>query len=388
MKSVLIPLTMIIALSFSLFPNPVLLAHTFSENENAIFLTMINKIKGETQLVARDFSNNTQQAQDHAKAAEELFTQKDPVVNTSWTYEISERNPRVTADLLHSLNDLKTTIASSSSNSNSSSVQSKVTNIGNLLDEAVSVRISKDLIDNPKTQALVLANFGNEIYNNYGAALALPPSTVANMGGMSMPGMSMPSKGSSMNMNASSGSGMSGMSMPSKGSSMNMNASSGSGMSGMSMPSKGSSMNMNASSGSGMSETALTNAMNQSPATIKNLTAYQTAESLAAVAQQVFDKNLKPIAPANATNYNSNIANYLDQLKNAVNNKSSFMNVMELVHGKLHPTLITAYNLRLSMPGMSMPSKGSSMNMNASSGSGMSGMSMPSKGSSMNMNKQ
>jgi hypothetical protein len=201
------------------------------------------------------------------------------------------------------------------------------------------------------------------------------------MAGMSMSGMSM----SGMSM---SGMSMSGMSMPSKGSSMNMNASSGKGMSGMSMPSKGSSMNMNASSGKGMSGTALTNAMNQSPATIKNLTAYQTAESLAAVAQQVFDKNLKPIAPANATNYNSNIANYLVQLKNAVNNKSSFMNVMELVHGKLHPTLITAYNLRLSMPGMSMPSKGSSMNMNASSGSGMSGMSMPSKGSSMNMNKQ
>jgi hypothetical protein len=323
MQIVAVPLSILIVLSFLLFPNPVLLAHTFSENENALFLTMINKIKAETQLVTHDFSNNTEQAQEHAKAAEGLFSQKDPVVNTTWTKEISERNPRVTVDLLHSLNDLKTTTASPSSNSNSSSVQSKVTNIGNLLDEAVSVRISKDLIDNPKTQALVLANLGNEIYNNYGAALGLPPSTVANMGGMSMSGMNMPSKGASMNMNTSSGNGMSAM-----------NA--------MSEPS----------------------AMNQSPATIRNLTAYQTAESLAAVGQQVFDNNLKPIAPTNATNSNSNIANYLNQLKNAVNNKSSFMNVMELVHVKLHPTLIGAYNLRLSMPGMNMPSKGASMNMN------------------------
>jgi hypothetical protein len=201
MQIVAVPLSILIVLSFLIFSNPVLLAHTFSENENALFLTMINKIKAETQLVAHDFSNNTKQAQDHANAAEALFTQKDPVVNTTWTAEISERNPRVTADLLHSLNDLKTNTASPSSNSNSSSVQSKVTNIGNLLDEAVSVRISKDLIDNPKTQALVLANLGNEIYNNYGAALGLPPSTVANMGGMSMPGMNMPSKGASMNMN-------------------------------------------------------------------------------------------------------------------------------------------------------------------------------------------
>ena len=217
-----------------MFPNPVLLAHTFSENENALFLTMINKIKAETQLVAHDFSNNTEQAQDHAKAAEELFTQKDPVLNTTWTTEISERNPRITADLLHYLNDLKT----SPSNSNSSSVQSKVTNIGNLLDEAVSVRISKDLLYTPKTQALVLANLGNEIYNNYGAALELPATTTG-----------LPAVANSV-----------------------------------------------------------TNAMNHSPATIKNLTAYQTAESLAGVARQVFDENLKPITLANAT---TGIANYL-----------------------------------------------------------------------------
>ena len=139
---------------------------------------------------------------------------------------------------------------------------------------------------------------------------------------------------------------------------------------------------------SGMNAMSQPSAMNQSPATIKNLTAYQTAQSMAAVAQQVFDKNLKPIAPANATNSNNNIANYLNQLKNAVNNRASFMNVMELVHVKLHPTLIGAYNLRLSMPRMNMPSKGASMNMNTSSGNGMSGMNMPSKGASMNMNKQ
>src|SRR5215472_2453405 len=205
MQKVTIPLSIVIVLSFLVSSNPVLLAHTFSENENALFLTMINKIKAETQLAAHDFSNNTKQAQDHANAALALFTQNDPVVNTTWTKEISERNPRVTTHLLHSLNDLKTTMASSPSSSSSSTVQSKVTNIGNLLDEAVSVRISKDLLDNPKTQALVLANLGNEIYSNYGNALGLPPSTVASMAGMSMP--SKPS----MNMNTSSGNGMSGM---------------------------------------------------------------------------------------------------------------------------------------------------------------------------------
>jgi hypothetical protein len=262
--------------------NSVLYAHTFSENENALFLTMTDNIKAETQLVVRDFSNNTQQAQEHAKIASELLTQHDPVVNTTWTSEISERNPRVATDLLHSLNDLNNMVASSSSLANSTSIQSKVTDIGNLLDEAVSVRISKDLIDNPKTQALALANLGNEIYNCYGNALGLPPRMIASMGGMNMSGMNP-----------------------------------------MSGPAT----------------------MNQNNPPIKNITAYETAQSLSTVAQQTFSRDLKPIAPANATSSTANIEKYADQLKNAVNNKASFMNIMELVHVKLHPTMIAAYNL-------------------------------------------
>ena len=156
MRIVAVPFGIVITLSFLILSNPVLLAHTFSENENALFLTMINKIKAETQLAAYNFSNNTKQTQYHANAAEALFTQNDPVVNTTWTSEISERNPRITTDLVHSLNDLETTATSSSYNSNT--VQSTVSNIVNLLDEAVSVRIGKDLLDNPRTQALVLAN--------------------------------------------------------------------------------------------------------------------------------------------------------------------------------------------------------------------------------------
>jgi hypothetical protein len=310
MRIVALPLAMTMGVSILLFSNPVLYAHTFSEDENALFLTMIDKIKAETQLVGHDFSNNTRQAQEHAKIAATLLTQNDPVVNTTWTSEISERNPRVATDLLGSLNDLRTS-SSSNSNSNSSSVQSKVTNIGNLLDEAVSVRISKDVLENPKTHALVLANLGNEIYNNYGDALGLPLSTIASMGGMNMGGMNMGG------MNAMGGG---------KGASMNMNADSGSGMSGM----------------KSMSGPA---AMNQNNPQIKNITAYETAQSLATVAQQTFMKDLKPIALANATSSTVNIEKYVDQLKNAVNNKTSFMNIMELVHVKLHPTMITAYNL-------------------------------------------
>ena len=146
------------------------------------------------------------------------------------------------------------------------------------------MRISKDLIDNPKTQALVLANLGNEIYNSYGNALELPPNMIASMGGMNMSGMNSMTGPATMN---------------------------------------------------------LTNPP------IKNITAYETAQSLATLAQQTFSKDFKPIAPANATSSTANIEKYVDQLKNAVSNKASFMDIMELVHVKLHPTMIAAYNLTI-----------------------------------------
>jgi hypothetical protein len=299
------------------------MAHTFSENENALFLTLINKIKAETQLVAQDATNDTQQAQMHAKAAIGLLTQEDPVVNTTWTSEISELNPRVTADLLKSLNDLRNSVAGPFTNTNSSSIQQKVANIDNLLDEAATVRISSNLLNNPKTQALVLANLGNEIYNNYGNALGIPQSTIASMGGMKMTGMNMNTPA-----NGSGSSGMSGMNMGNNKSSMSMatKTSSGSTMPGM-----------NSMSGQA--------AMNQNNSSIKNMTAYQTAQSLASIAQQTFNKNFKPVAPSNATSSTTNIGKYIDGLKGDINNKASFMTVMEAVHVKLHPTLISTYKL-------------------------------------------
>ena len=54
------------------------------------------------------------------------------------------------------------------------------------------------------------------------------------------------------------------------------------------------------------------------------------------MAQQTFNKNFKPVAPSNTTSSTTNIGKYIDELKNAVNNKSPFTGVMEIVHVKLH----------------------------------------------------
>ena len=219
-----------------------------------------------------------------------LLTQDDPVVNTTWTSRISELNPRITTDLIKSLDDLRNGVASAASISNSNSIQSKVANVNNLLDEAATVGISSNLLNNPKTQALVLANLANEIYNNYGKALGIPQSTIASMGGMKMNGMNMNAAA-----NSSANKGISGMNMGNNKSSINLGTGS----------SSGAISGMNSMSGQA--------AMNQNNSSIKNMTAYQTAQALASMTQQTFNKNFKPVAPSNATSSTTNIGKYIDE---------------------------------------------------------------------------
>jgi hypothetical protein len=123
----------------------------------------------------------------------------------------------------------------------------------------------------------------------------------------------------------------------------------------MANPGKGSSMNMNnnmktdanATMSSKMTAGAMTTGGNNNNAITKNITEYQNAQLLAAKAQEVFNKNLKPIAPPNAASANTQLDKDLSQLKTAIDNKASFMDIMKIVHVQIHPLLITTYNLHL-----------------------------------------
>jgi hypothetical protein len=288
-------------------------AHTFSQNENALFLTIVHQIESQIQLTGSNFPTNVKLAQQHANLAIGLLNQNDPVVNnTSWAKEIAERNPRIAAELTSALNSLKSATIQSKPNSYNAAttttaaniandVKTKVTRIGDLLGEAMSLLVSKEVLNNSTTQALVLANLGNEIYFSYGRALGESSAIMSKMAGMAMSG-----KESSMNMN----------------------------------------MNMNAKGNVRMSSDMP--AMASSKTIIKNVTEYQTAQALAAKALEIFNKNSKPIsATSKVTTANAQVGKDLGQLKTAIDNKAPFMNIMNLVHVQIHPTLITAYNLQL-----------------------------------------
>ena len=174
--------------------------HTFSQNENSLFLTRMDQMHSQLQLVqnllstnttSRDNSmNNTKFAQTHMMEAITLLSEKDPVSNFTWNQEIAERNQRVATDLTRGLSDLTAFInqrASPEGNSKtasaneSSSVQDKINHLGGILDEAISARVAKDIVNNSTNQALVLANIGNEIFYSYGQALGYPYAKLANV---------------------------------------------------------------------------------------------------------------------------------------------------------------------------------------------------------------
>jgi hypothetical protein len=313
-------MTMIVTTSITAsLSNHVVYAHTFSGSENALFLTVIHQIEAETLLAEKNRSTNPELAQQHANTAIYLLNHKHPIkLNTTWAKEIAERNPRIAAELTSALNSLKNATSINQSKSSSTismaansanNIKAQVDRINGLLGEAVSSRVTKEQLNNSTTQALVLASLANEVFFSYGRALGEPPSAMSDMVGMAVSVKEASPPPSSTNMSSTTITDMKNTANPGIGSSL-----------------------------------AMTSRSNNN---IKNMTEYQTTQALADAAKEVFNKNLKPMAPSILKAANTEVENGLNQLKAAIDNKAAFMDIMKIVRIQLIPTLITAYNLEL-----------------------------------------
>jgi hypothetical protein len=294
-------------------------------------------------LVENNIPLNLSLAKQHAEIASELFdnnTQNDLYYNAEGNnglaQKISEDIPFALSNLQKAVGMISTVTASSSNQleqqTTTSSIIIKqikemVNNINNILDKAVSVRIDKYDLTNSTVHALVIADITEKAYNDYSYAYGIKPVMFS---------------GSSMMMNM------------------------GSGM-GMGMMGSGSNANSSATNSSTMSLLPVTNDNNNNNSTTINTTAYQQAQGLATRALQIFNNDLKPTssvnsslsssanAPPASTNSNSNITtasiskieSNLIQLKNAIESKAPVMDVMKIVHGDIHPSLLISYNLQL-----------------------------------------
>jgi hypothetical protein len=133
-------------------------AHTFSEDETVHFLSLVNKIRVESQLAA-DNASESELASYHAQIAAESLD--DHTVE-----EIAERNERIARDLPAALEDLQ-----AASTQSPDDIGGLVSTIDSLLSEAVTVRIDSEQLTNSTTQAVVLAEAIDETLSSYGTAI-------------------------------------------------------------------------------------------------------------------------------------------------------------------------------------------------------------------------
>jgi hypothetical protein len=289
--------------------------HTFSPNESASFLSFVDQLQVESELVQTNLANgSTSLAQEHAKRAGSLLT-------SNITAEIAEENQRVASELTRAINNLQDI---SLSPQQVGSVDQLVSDINSILGEAESTRIEQEDLENATIQALAFSDLVNSILENYGNAYAVD-FDMTNMSNMIMNGQSNSDK-SMMT--------MSNMSTNSNGNTSDkemdlMNMSSSSTMVGMDV------------GGAERSESGI----NSSSPSV-NLTGYQSALALAAKALEIFNTELKPMAPNNSSVLLTNLENGLTQLNASIRNKASPMDIMMIVHTQIHPNTLQAFSLR------------------------------------------
>lgn len=157
-------LGVVLLLAFNSNANNFIFGHTFSGDESASFLTIVEMIKLESQLAQKDLSSNATIAKEHAERTTEHITAND-------TKEINERNPRLATELNNTLSDFVKTFESQSPSE--SAVKDKAGNLDDVLSEVVSARIDKDQLDNVTVKALVINDLVGETLEHYNSSLGM-----------------------------------------------------------------------------------------------------------------------------------------------------------------------------------------------------------------------
>jgi hypothetical protein len=286
--------------------------HTFSPNESASFLSFVDQLQVESELVQTNLANDsTSLAQEHAKKAGSLLT-------SNITTEIAEENQRVANELTRAVNDLQDILLSPQQ---VGSIDQLVSDIDSILGEAESTRIEQEDLENATIQALAFADLVNSILENYGNAYAVD-FDMTNMSNMAMMGQS------NNNMSTMT---MSNMSTNGNDNDSNIE------MNSVNMSSSRTMVGMDVGGGR---ESSIYSSL-------VNMTDFQSAQALAAKALEIFNVELKPMAPNNSSAFITNLENGLSKLNDSIRNKAPPMDIMMIVHTQIHPNILQAFNLRL-----------------------------------------
>jgi hypothetical protein len=131
------------------------MAHNFTPNESASFISLADQIKSALASIDQSDQSNKTETVNQARYARTLLT--DGVLK-----ELDERNKRIAAELPKALESLQ--------NLTTNDFKSEISMINDLLSEAVSARIDPDQLDNKTVQALALAIDMDMILDDYYSA--------------------------------------------------------------------------------------------------------------------------------------------------------------------------------------------------------------------------
>ena len=264
-------------------------AHNFSLDESAHFLTLVDKIKVESELAANS-TGNLSSAQLHANNA--LINYDSHTKD-----ELGERNERIANELDDTLNQLW-------EQANSQTDQSQLTDtaetIADILDEAISARIDVEQLNNSTIQALVLASIVDAALQNYGLAYNV---------GFDLTNMSNLNKETPTNETTAS---------------TNKHTD---------HVSTNTSIHSN-----------LVNITNyESAIAFSNTALEKYSNDIASVSFPISGKN----NTTDSQNYLAQLENGLTEFNNAIKNKENPIKVMEIVHTQIHPNIQILFNLKI-----------------------------------------
>jgi hypothetical protein len=193
-KKVALLLLLIIAMPLI---NSEIYSHTFTTDENVLFLALVDKLKTHAKLIEQFIlANDNESVIQHSNLLKQLYS-KD--IND----EVEEKNKRI-ADEISSL--INTISSLRSYNMTQPQITNTIEDFEAVLDESVSVRISQEVINNSTIQALRLATLINDIDVNYANSFSMQPYNMSAMGmdqhgqqSMNMSAMGMDQHGQNSN---------------------------------------------------------------------------------------------------------------------------------------------------------------------------------------------
>ncbi len=276
---------LIITISIS---NNQIYAHTFSTNESVVFLALVDKLKTQAQLTEQFFLENDYDSTiKHAQILKQLY-------NNDTNKEIQEKNERIANEIS---SFIKTFSLIDPNNITKTQIAKTVLDFEAVLDEAISVRISEDILNNSTTQALRLATLVNDVDINYANSFNVQPYNI-----------------SAMNMDNTS-------STHQQPQSMNMPA-----------------MNMDKH--------------DQNPTIvskeIQNDTAYSTALGLSYTISDLF-KEIKSEYETNEPDKVNQLSEGITNLVTIIEMKKPYTEVVKVIHGVIQPSLQELYDLKLNI---------------------------------------